>query len=398
MLRWECLVSRRAGLWPTAWLILTGIASIRLLASLVFGLIVARRADPLPDDTLSAAAARAAARLGVGRPPELRRSPRVRCPAIWCWRRRPLILMPQDAASAPSVDWAGVFAHELAHWVRRDHVSALVAEILTCLLPWQPLAWWARHRLGQLSELACDDWALSTGLPPADYAESLLELVPQRRGGLALTAVSSRYGLIGRVQHVLDSRQKSPVIGWRWALASAAAVVVAASVLALAQTRPAKDQTGDPRNDRGTADSASKALARPTATGIDETIKGKVLGPDGQPASGVAVWWIGRRKPSVSFVRCPRIVNPADRTRPRSWPRAKPMPRVRSLCSADYDPERYQRYNGWDVTLVAKARGTGMLCQRLKSGATAVTLRLAPEIVIHGRLITPSGTPAVGIG
>ena len=148
--------------------------------------------------------------------------------------------------AAASVDWVGVFCHELAHWVRRDQWSGLLAEVLVCALPWHPLAWWANYRLGQLSELACDDWVLATGLPATEYAETLLGLVPQRRGALALTAVSSRRGLFGRIKHILDERRISPVVGRRWACSSAVAMVLAASAVALAQSRPAGSQSKAP--------------------------------------------------------------------------------------------------------------------------------------------------------
>jgi hypothetical protein len=382
-----------------AWLILTGIATARLLLSLFFGLIVARQANPLHDDRLSAAAMQAAARLGVGPPPELRCSSCVRCPAIWCWCRPPLILMPRDAMSLPSVDWASVFAHELAHWVRRDHLSGFVAEILTCVLPWHPLAWWARHRLGQLSEHACDGWALSTGLPPADYAESLLELVPQRRGGLALTAVSSRYGLIGRVRHILDPRRQSPFVGWRWGLGSTAAMMMAASAIALAQTRPAtsRDRSVPSRPDAGQANESNKASASPKGAAMNRTIKGKVLGPDGQPASAAMVWWIGQRKPAVPYVALPKDRDSTRSSQAEILASGETDANGAFALSADYDPEQYQRYNGWDVTLMAKARGAGMLSQQVKSDASELILRLVPEVVIHGRLLTPGGMPAPGV-
>ena len=118
------------------WLILSGLAAARLLASLPMGLRAVRRARSVADETLAAAAAAAAARLGLSATPVLRTSPRVRCPAIWCWGRRPIILLPESTAPASTVDWVGVFCHELAHWVRRDQWSGLLAEVLiVCLCP-----------------------------------------------------------------------------------------------------------------------------------------------------------------------------------------------------------------------------------------------------------------------
>ena len=58
---------------------------------------------------------------------------------------------------------------------------------------------------------------------------------------------------------------------------------------------------------------------------------------------------------------------------------------------------RYQRYDGWDVTLLGKALGAGMLSHPVKVDVGDITLRLAPEAVIHGRLLTPGGMPAADV-
>jgi beta-lactamase regulating signal transducer with metallopeptidase domain len=381
------------------WLTLAGLAALRLVIGLGHGVSVVYRARLLKNETLEAAAADSAARLEVGQTPELRVSPRVRCPAIWCWGRRPVIVLPEDAAATTSVDWVGVFCHELAHWVRRDQWSGLIAEMLTCALPWHPLAWLAKNRLGQLSELACDDWVLATGLPATEYAETLLGLVPERRGALALTAVSSRRGLFGRIIHILDERRISPVVGTGWACLSAAAMLLAASVVALAQSRgeQSKDQVPEPKANTKTANSPNLTAASSKETGMTRTIKGRVIGPDGKPATGAAVYWIGQRKPSLPFVAIPR-----DQESLRS-PQAEILARAETgadggfSLSAHYNPDRYQRYNGWDVTLLAKAAGAGMLSQNIKADVAEVTLSLAPEVVIHGRLLTPGGIPAAGV-
>ena len=82
----------------SGWLILTGLAAVRLVTSLILGLNLVRRARLLNDETLTAAALAAGARLGVIGVPELRVSSRVHCPSIWCWGRLPVIVLPEDAA------------------------------------------------------------------------------------------------------------------------------------------------------------------------------------------------------------------------------------------------------------------------------------------------------------
>ena len=382
------------------WLTLVVLAGARLVMGLVLGLNVVSQARLLKNEMLEAAVAVSSARLGMGQMPELRVSPRVRCPAIWCWARRPVIVLPGvvDDSSAP-VDWVAVFCHELAHWLRRDQWSGLLADVLACVLPWHPLTWWAKARLRQLSELACDDWVLATGLPATDYAQTLLSLVPQRRVALALTAVSSRHGLFGRIEHILEERRSSPVVGTRWACLSAVMMVLAASALALAQSRPAKskDQTAQPKGDTKTENAPNASPASSKENAMKRTIRGTVLGPDGKPATGATVIWIGQRKPPLPFVALPR-----DQQSSRS-PQAEVLARAGTgadgafSLSADYDRERYQRYNGWEVTLLAKAPGAGILSQPVKVDAPEVTLRLAPEVVIHGRLLTSGGMPASGV-
>jgi beta-lactamase regulating signal transducer with metallopeptidase domain/5-hydroxyisourate hydrolase-like protein (transthyretin family) len=388
------------------WLMLAALAAVRLVLGIGLGLDVARRAEPLDDEGLGGAAALAAARLGLGRQPELRASARVRCPAIWCWGRIPVILLPaSDGAVSAGVDWVGVFCHELAHWVRRDHASSLLAELAACVLPWHPLVWLARLRLGQLSELACDDWALSTGLPAADYAESLLGLVPQRPAALALTAVSSRRGLIGRVHHILAGRQISPEVGTRWGLLSAFVVVLAASAVALAQSRPAemKRQGQESGDGERSLQGSKPASASGKPASAKHTIRGAVLGPDDKPVAGASVLLLGYTRPAVSFVAMPK-----DRKDQRGDPREVVLAGTtagadgRYVLTANLSPDDLN-----SLFVVAVAPGFAIRGQYLKKyresidasrlDSTEQTLRLASQVPIRGRLLTPAGTPAAGV-
>ena len=226
---------------------------------------------------------------------------RVRCPAIWCWGQRPLILVPP--VGEEKVDWVAVFCHELAHWVRRDHHGVLLAEVLVCALPWHPLSWWARHRLGELSELACDDWVLAAGLPATDYAESLLSLVPQRRRAFALTALTGRRGLVGRLRHILEERRNNPAVGRVWSCASAVATVLVVSGIGLAQSQSGEiGSTSRASRRRRRGDGILLMPAKTVGTAMKRTIRGTVLGPGGQPAAGASVFWIGQRKPPLPLV------------------------------------------------------------------------------------------------
>ena len=277
--------------------------------------------------------------------------------------------------------------------------SRLFAELFACLLPWHPLAWWARQRLRQLSELACDDWVLAIGLPAADYAESLLSLAPQRRGAFALAAVSSRRGLAGRVCHVLEARRHSPAVGRRWACLSAVGMVLAASTLALAQSRGAAPQGQRDKTEEvtGSLIAPNEAPSNNEKTIVKRAIRGSMVGPDGKPASGATVHWLVRRKMPISDLALP----PDEQVKRSHLTDVMATTKTGSdgafALTADFAPDQYERDKIVDEILLAKAPGAGMLVQPLKSDTIVIALRLAPEVVIQGRLITPGGQPAVGV-
>ena len=79
-----------------AWAVLCSLAVIRLAASFFRGIRLVRRATPVDDGRLRQAAARALYGLGLRFEPEIRTSRAIRCPSVWCWARRPLLLTPRS--------------------------------------------------------------------------------------------------------------------------------------------------------------------------------------------------------------------------------------------------------------------------------------------------------------
>ena len=397
---------RRAVSWRSMalsfWLILAALAALRLMMSLILGLRLVHRGRRLESETMTAAAASAAERLGMGFVPELRASTEMRCPAIWCWGRRPTVLVPAAAGASP-IDWIGVLCHELAHWVRRDHLSGLVAEFVTIVLTWHPLAWWARHRLGELSELACDDRVLATGLEATDYAETLLELVPQRRGTLALAAVSSRRGLVGRVRHILEDHRISAVVGTRWAIASALTMVLAASAIALAQTRSLRSQAPTSQPDEQSKIAHNKKSENSTNPVAGHTIRGSVLDSGDKPVAGASVFLVGYTRLGIS-ANVTLMDHGDRRNEPHDVLLASDDTGTdgRFTLAADVKPEELA-----SLLILVFARGFGPHAHYLKKfrqtldasqlDTTVATLRLAPVVPIRGRLLTPSGMPAAGV-
>ena len=220
-----------------AWAGASVLLGARIIIAFLRGDRLVRRAEPLDDPRTGTVVEAARSRLGVRAPVRLRISNAVRSPVVWCWGRGPIVVLPRPDGALSH----GVVCHELAHWRRRDHLSALLGEALVAAMPWNPLAWAARRRLNELAERACDAWALSSGEAPADYAESLLGLVPARVGLLA-PGMAGPGGLRRRVRAIL-SNPASPTMGRRWVALSGVLALGAVATLALAQRRPLDAQS-----------------------------------------------------------------------------------------------------------------------------------------------------------
>lgn len=81
-------------------------------------------------------------------------------PLLWPWHR-PLVVMPRQL-----IDELGpqqlrsIVAHELAHYLRRDHWANVFAFVVKVLLWWNPVVWWANRELRAAQELCCDAIAI----------------------------------------------------------------------------------------------------------------------------------------------------------------------------------------------------------------------------------------------
>lgn len=262
--------------WMTATLILAG----RLLIAFVGGIFLMRRAQSNGSEQIRRATDSARAKLGITKDLQVRSSRDVHCPVIWCWSPAPILLVPDDLAHR--IDWVGVICHELAHWSRRDHISGLIAELVVCILSWNPLLWWSKKRMVKFSEQACDDWVLAGGQPCEDYAQSLLNFRPRKQAAFVLAVVSSKKTLTGRVRRILKDRRGNPRIGVAWALTASLVVLCLSIGIAFAQTRPSKP-TGTIKSKL----SHSAVIEQPASTTM--MIKGQILDPNDEPASGARI-------------------------------------------------------------------------------------------------------------
>ena len=125
-----------------------------------------RRSRPLGDAALDEEVQLLRAELSCTKNVEVRESFELESPATLGWRH-PLLLLPFDWRDWSRSELRAVLAHELAHVVRGDFLTGLIAQISVSLHFYHPLAHGLARRMRLEQELAADAWgaALSGGSP-----------------------------------------------------------------------------------------------------------------------------------------------------------------------------------------------------------------------------------------
>lgn len=244
-----------------AWIAVSAALLFRLVVTFALGLRLLRRSTALGSPRILQAARIAGEKLALNTRIDLRSSADIHSPVIWCWTARPVLLVPAEALRQNgSTDWVGLFCHELAHFKRLDHFTGLVADFIVSLFPWHPLLWWARQRLAELSEQACDDWVLAAGQSGTEYAESILGFWPVSQPALLPGLRGPKGDLKMRIHRIVKDTCSNPRIGPRWTLLVCIIGVCLAIGMAFAQARPA-DAEGKER-ERPNPEARERPVAR----------------------------------------------------------------------------------------------------------------------------------------
>jgi beta-lactamase regulating signal transducer with metallopeptidase domain len=170
--------------------------------------------------------------LGVSVPVSLRTSTKLVPPMTW-GILRPVILLPSDAGEWTPERRRVVLAHELGHVKRNDGLGQLLCQCACGIYWFNPLVWYAAHRLRVEREHACDDIVLRLGAGAADYAEHLLQIARRLNSSLSWTVVSmaNPSQLKARLVAILDARTRRQKLS-RFAVAALTSLVVCLTVSA----------------------------------------------------------------------------------------------------------------------------------------------------------------------
>jgi TonB family protein len=144
----------------------------------------------------------------IRRPVRLLFSDKQICPMTWGVRNH-TILLPSTARQWSDERRRLVLAHELAHVKRYDGLFQLFVQIVCSVYWFNPLVWYAAHRIRIERERACDDRVLSLGAEAVDYADHLVQVVRGLRARRALSFASVSMAqpsqLESRLVSILDS-------------------------------------------------------------------------------------------------------------------------------------------------------------------------------------------------
>ena len=146
-----------------------------------------------------------------------------------------------------------VLLHELAHVLRGDAVTHLLARTALALHWWNPLAWTVWREFLNERERATDDLVLGAGTMASDYASHLLEIARTMQARPASAAAGSRDGAalpVGRAPAGdSGSRTHAGSKGSRRRLAAAVLAIAMMAPLAAIRAQSQAEQNAPPAVD-----------------------------------------------------------------------------------------------------------------------------------------------------
>jgi TonB family protein len=163
---------------------------------------------------------------------------------------RPTVLLPEEARA-----WSGerrrvVLLHELAHVLRGDAVTHLLARTALVLHWWNPLAWTMWREFLKERERATDDLVLGTGATASDYAGHLLEIArtmqARTASAAAGVAMARRSQLEGRLLAILDGRRQRGQQGLAATMVAAVLAIAIMAPLAAVRAQSQAEQNAPP--------------------------------------------------------------------------------------------------------------------------------------------------------
>ena len=204
--------SRLTIVFSVIWLVLLLYLTVRLFLHSVYAIYI-RRTSHTAHHSLTEKCSKIAEKIGVQSPLVLQNSS-VKSPFV-SGIFKPAIFLPLEA-SGSSFACDEVFAHELAHLKRYDHIWNLVSQIGTAFLPIQPLMWFLSHHIDEAADFVCDDYVVAFTKNHRMYSSLLLKLAIQYKKNsnriyAGVRFISLKSPLRRRIERILNYSTKRPL-------------------------------------------------------------------------------------------------------------------------------------------------------------------------------------------
>ena len=188
----------------------TAIGLLRLTIGLWAVALCCRRGRPVDDSTMTELLDELQCAMGCRRLVALREVPDLTTPAT-AGRRRPVVMLPDDWRSWSAAERRAVLAHELAHIVRGDYATGLLARLAVVLNYYHPLVRWMAARLQLQQEQAADALGARFAGGTTRYLVALSSLALRQDGRSpgwpARAFLPARGTLIRRITMLRDQSQ-----------------------------------------------------------------------------------------------------------------------------------------------------------------------------------------------
>jgi hypothetical protein len=194
----------------------TAVGLLRLTIGLWAVALCRRRGRPVDDPAMTGLLDGLRSAMGCRPGVALREVPDLTTPAT-AGRRRPVVMLPDDWRSWSHAERRAVLAHELAHIVRGDYTTGLLARLAVVLNYYHPLVRWMAARLQLQQEQAADALGARFAGGPTRYLVALSSLALRQDGRSpswpARAFLPARGTLIRRIAMLRDGTHVTSVEG-----------------------------------------------------------------------------------------------------------------------------------------------------------------------------------------
>lgn len=244
---------------------------MKLLAGFVATNLLTRRAVEFKDPALTALFSSLLLEVNLKSSVRLLRSERTSMPIVY-GILRPAVLLPATAEAWSEERQRMVLLHELTHITRRDCLTQMMAQMACAFYWFNPFIWFAARRLRVEREQACDDYVLSIGTKPSDYANHLLDIARSMQersifewSQTTSVAMARRSQLEGRLLAILSKENKRGAVSRVAAMSLVA--LISFLLVSLAAVRPTVIHAQNPRtsNDASSVEKESTERALPNS-------------------------------------------------------------------------------------------------------------------------------------